>query len=66
MFGNCLLFDDWKNFDLNKLVTSVKNTQQAQTLKQKLQQNTNASKRMKGGGNSSRSPQQLPSLKDLL
>lgn len=56
----------WKNFDLNKLVTSVKNTQQAQNLKQKLQQNTNASKRMKGGGNSSRAPQKLPSLKDLL
>lgn len=56
----------WKNFDLNKLVTSVKNTQQAQNLKQKLQQNTNASKRMKGGGNSSRTPQKLPSLKDLL
>lgn len=56
----------WKNFDLNKLVANRNNTQKAQNLKQKLQQNNTASKRMKGGQTSYKAPKKLPSLKDLL
>ena len=56
----------WKNFDLNKLVANRNNTQKAQNLKQKLQQNNTASTRMKGGQTSYKAPKKLPSLKDLL
>ena len=56
----------WKKFDLNKLVSSTKNTKKAQNLKQKLQQKQPASQRMKGGKSSFKAPKQLPSLKDLL
>lgn len=56
----------WKKFDLNKLVSSTKNTKAAKNLKQKLQQNKPASQRMKGGKSSFKAPKQLPSLKDLL
>jgi hypothetical protein len=56
----------WKKFDLNKLVSSTKNTKKAQNLKQKLQQKQPASQRMKGGKSSFKAPKKLPSLKDLL
>ena len=56
----------WKNFDLNKLVANSANTAKAQNLKQKLQQNNTAAKRMKGGQTSYKAPKKLPSLKDLL
>lgn len=55
----------YKNFDLNKLVQTTKNTQQAQSLKQKLQQTPPASKRMKGGSGYSK-PVQLPPLNELI
>jgi len=56
----------WKNFDLNKLVANSANTAKAQNLKQKLQRNNTAAKRMKGGQTSYKAPKKLPSLKDLL
>lgn len=56
----------WKNFDLNKLVANRANTAKAANLKQKLQQNNTAAKRMKGGQTSYKAPKKLPSLKDLL
>ena len=56
----------YKNFDLNKLVQSTKNTVQAQNLKQRLQQSQPATKRMKGGGAGYTKPVELPTLNELL
>ena len=57
----------WKKLDLSRLVAATQNTKKAQNLKAKLQQTQTASRRMKGGTNSSqKAPKKLPSLKDLL
>jgi len=57
----------WKKLDLSRLVSATQNTKKAQNLKQKLQKTQTASRRMKGGVNSSqKAPQKLPSLKELL